>query len=89
MTSRFWGGIMYDKYPDSDLDVVEKQPIGEKNVAAAYTLLVNEGIRILVAHVGESDHRRLVFDISTGDVWARFTPGNGAVGNTRPLNGRK
>jgi chemotaxis receptor (MCP) glutamine deamidase CheD len=51
--------------------------------------LVNEGTRILVAHVGESDHRRLVFDISTGDVWARFTPSNGAVGNTRPLNGRK
>jgi chemotaxis protein CheD len=85
----FGGGNMYDKYPDPDLDVAEKQPIGEKNVAAAYTLLVNEGARILVAHVGESGHRRLVFDISTGDVWVRFTPGKGAVGNTRSLDGRK
>jgi len=28
-------------------------------------------VEILVMHVGESGHRRIVFDIGTGDVWVR------------------
>lgn len=85
----FGGGNMYEKYPVPDLDEVERQPIGEKNAAAAFSLLMNEGANIQVAHVGEFGHRRIVFDISTGDVWVRFSAAKGAVGDVRSLDGRK
>lgn len=85
----FGGGNMYERYPDNTLDDTEKQPIGEKNAAAAFMLLASEGVDILVAHVGEFGHRRLVFDIATGDVWVRFTPAKGVKGDTRSLDGRK
>lgn len=85
----FGGGNMYDRYPDPDLDDIEKQPIGEKNATAAFNLLMNEGVDIEVAHVGEFGHRRIVFDISTGDVWVRFKPAKGAVGDARSLDGPK
>lgn len=48
--------------------------IGEKNTTAATELLYKKGITIYVAHVGETGHRRIVFDISTGDVWVRHEP---------------
>lgn len=51
--------------------------IGSRNVTAAMQLLLQEGIEILVAHVGEFGHRRIVFDISTGDVWVRYQPTQG------------
>jgi chemotaxis protein CheD len=76
----FGGGNMYEKFPDPELDDDEKQPVGGRNSIAAFTLIMNEGVDVLVAHVGEFGHRRIVFDISTGDVWVRFTPGKGAVG---------
>ncbi|MCB1849769.1 MAG: chemotaxis protein CheD [Gammaproteobacteria bacterium] len=85
----FGGGNMYEKYPNPALDTVEKQPIGEKNAAAAFSLLMNEGANILVAHVGEFGHRRIVYDIATGDVWVRFTPARGTVGDVRSLDGPK
>ena len=84
----FGGGNMYEKFPGIAIDEIEKQPIGEKNAAAAFTLLMNEGANILVAHVGESGHRRIVFNISTGDVWVRFTPAKGVIGDVRSLDGR-
>ena len=85
----FGGGNMYEKYPDRQLDAVEKQPIGEKNAAAAFSLLMNEGVDIKVAHIGEFGHRRIVFDITTGDVWVKFTPAKGNVGDVRSLDGPK
>ena len=45
--------------------------IGSKNATAAMMLLMGEGVDILVAHVGEFGHRRLVFDTLSGDVWVR------------------
>ncbi len=51
--------------------------IGTKNAAAAMQLLMAENIAILVAHVGEFGHRRIVFDINSGDVWVRHTEVNG------------
>jgi len=84
----FGGGNMYKKLPYNGLEEVENQPVGDKNVAAAATLLMNEGVDILVAHVGEFGYRRIVFDISTGDVWVRFTAARGAIGDVRSLRGR-
>jgi len=65
---------MYEKTKMSGLEDVERLPVGEKNVAAAFELLLNEGVDILVAHVGEFGYRKIVFDIATGDVWAKFKP---------------
>jgi chemotaxis protein CheD len=79
---------MYKKQPYMGLEEVENQPVGDKNVAAAATLLMNEGVDILVAHVGEFGYRRVVFDITTGDVWVRFTVARGAKGDVRSLHGR-
>ncbi len=45
--------------------------VGTRNAAAAMQLLMQEGVNILVAAVGEFGHRRLVFDVKTGEVWVR------------------
>ena len=60
--------------------------IGSKNAAMAMQLLMQENVNILVAHVGEFGHRRLVFDIGTGDVWVRHTESGGV--RRQPLNGK-
>lgn len=86
-TKVFGGGNMYDKFPMRELEEVERQPIGEKNAAAAFNLLMAEGAEILVAHVGEFGYRRIVFDIASGDVWVRFTPAKGVKGDTKSLQG--
>lgn len=51
--------------------------IGTKNATAAMTLLMGDNIDILVAHVGEFGHRRIVFDTNTGDVWVRHVGNDG------------
>ncbi len=48
--------------------------VGTKNSVAAMQLLMQEGVAIQVAHVGEFGHRRIVFDISTGEVWVKHQP---------------
>ena len=60
--------------------------IGTKNAAAAMQLLMQDGVDILIAHVGEFGHRRIVFDISSGDVWVKHQPRNDQHVST--LNGR-
>lgn len=84
----FGGGNLYEGVACRCLDAGERQSIGDKNAAAAFNLLMATGANILVAHVGEFGHRRLVFDIATGAVWVRFTPLYGANGDVRSLAGR-
>jgi chemotaxis protein CheD len=61
--------------------------IGAKNSEKAMQLLMGEGVDVLVAHVGEFGHRRIFFDIDTGDVWVRH---HSLVGQRRlnSLNGK-
>jgi len=61
--------------------------IGTKNAAAAMNLLMGKGIDIQVAHVGEFGHRRIVFDVGTGDVWVRHQSLMGK-GRLNSLNGK-
>jgi chemotaxis protein CheD len=51
-------------------DCVENT-VGTKNAAAAMRLLVEEEVEVKVAHVGEFGHRRIVFDVNSGEVWVR------------------
>ena len=46
--------------------------IGEKNSAKAMQLLMDRNIPIDVVHVGEQGYRRIVMDVSTGDVWVKY-----------------
>jgi len=60
--------------------------IGTKNATAAMTLLMGDNIDILVAHVGEFGHRRIVFDTKTGDVWVRHVGNDGF--RQKSINGK-
>jgi len=52
--------------------------VGTKNASASMRLLMQENVDILVAHVGEFGHRRIVFDVNTGEVWVRHVDNTGA-----------
>ncbi len=82
----FGGGNMYRKFRRAPIDDIQRKPVGEKNVEAAFSLLMNEGIEIQVAHVGEFGYRRIVFDVANGDVWVKFQPLN-KMGNQDSLSG--
>ena len=49
----------------------EDELIGTKNAEAAKKHLSERGVSILVAHIGETGHRRIAFDVATGDVWVK------------------
>jgi len=48
--------------------------VGAKNIEAAVKHLNDRGVPILISHVGQTGHRRIVFDLSTGDVWVKHKP---------------
>jgi len=52
----------------------EDELIGTKNTEAALKHLTERNISLLVAHVGETGHRRIAFDVETGDVWVKHEP---------------
>ena len=56
--------------------VNEEDLIGMRNSEAAMQMLMAEDVDIMVAHVGETGHRRIVFDIQSGDVWVRHETAN-------------
>lgn len=45
--------------------------VGERNTQAAMQLLIEQNVAINVADVGETGFRRITFDLSNGDVWAK------------------
>ncbi len=52
----------------------EDELIGKRNTEAALKHLSERKIPLLVAHVGESGHRRIAFNIENGDVWVKHEP---------------
>ena len=46
--------------------------IGEKNSAKAMQLLMERNTEITVVNVGEQEHRQIVMDVGTGDVWVKY-----------------
>jgi chemotaxis protein CheD len=65
--AKIFGGGNMIRSEGQDID----DSIGTKNSVAAMQLLMQENVNILVAHVGEFGHRRIVFDSGTGEVWVR------------------
>ena len=49
----------------------KQDTIGMKNAEAAMTLLIERGVEIQVADVGENWARRVIFELQTGDVWVK------------------
>ena len=74
------GNMMRDKTQNIE------DSIGTKNATAAMNLLMQEEVPILVAHVGEFGHRRLVFDVDSGNVWVRHTDND--KGHTGIVDGK-
>jgi chemotaxis protein CheD len=67
----FGGANMFGKTTD-----FKDALIGEKNTDKAMKLLMNRGAAITVAHVGDQGHRRIVMDVTTGDVWVKYKSDN-------------
>jgi len=83
----FGGGNINRMYASKELNEIELQPVGEKNTTIAFNLLMQQGLDIKVAHVGEFGHRHIVFDITSGDVWVKFSPSKLDIGDVRSLGG--
>lgn len=62
----FGGGNMFPSHGRSDA-----RNVGIKNGEAARALLRAHRIPILSESLFGNGHRRIIFDVSTGDVWAR------------------
>lgn len=55
----------------AELSKDDGNSIGERNARAAMQLLTEQCVDIMVVDVGETGYRRIIFDLSTGDVWAK------------------
>lgn len=69
----FGGGQMY---PASS----HTEPIAQRNITAALHLLAEAGLSIQGMHIGESGHRKILFELTTGDVWVKYTPNSSTHG---------
>ena len=59
-------------------------PVGRRNGEAARKLLKAHGIDVVSESLFGDGHRQIVFDIATGDVWARQLPPTDAITGTAP-----
>ncbi|OHC63278.1 MAG: hypothetical protein A2045_11070 [Rhodocyclales bacterium GWA2_65_20] len=67
ITKLFGGGNMFPGTGASTIDV------GNKNLAAARRQLAARHLKPAVEHVGGAGHRKLIFDLASGDVWLAFS----------------
>lgn len=62
----FGGGDMFPAHADRG-----PTKVGRRNGDAAHVLLAEHGIRLVSHSLFGVGHRKIVFDIASGDVWAR------------------
>lgn len=67
----FGGGVMLSG-PGAQLD------IGLSNISQGRDLLHAAGIPLISEHVGGCGHRKITFDLASGQVWLAFPDGKGA-----------
>ena len=63
----FGGANMFPNSAASGIDV------GHKNLIAARAELKRRGLHPTREHVGGAGHRKLIFDLASGDVWLAFS----------------
>ena len=61
----FGGGNMFPGRSNSESNV------GIKNVDAARQLVTTHGLNCVAEHLGGVGHRKVIFDVGTGDVWVK------------------
>lgn len=83
----FGGGNILKRTSDKEFATVQRKPVGDKNVQVAFEFLMQHGIEMKVAHVGESGYRKIIFDVATGEVWVKYRSVD-KMGNTDALSGR-
>jgi chemotaxis protein CheD len=64
----FGGGNMFPTQPPSPQSI----DVGSRNIAIAERLLAERGIRVAAEHLGGGGHRKLIFDVSSGEAWLAF-----------------
>jgi chemotaxis protein CheD len=69
----FGGGNMFPAQRGASV------PVGRRNGEAAKQLLKAHGIEVASESLFGDGHRQIVFDIATGDVWARQLPPTDAI----------
>ncbi len=67
----------------TNLTLKEDELVGARNTEAAVSWLTDKGVTLLVAHVGETGHRRIIFNVANGDVWVKHSPLQDVVTNFR------
>ena len=76
--ARIYGGgnmLEHARTPrDIELEDIQTSPVGDANVAEAFSLLMAEGLHILEADVGEQGYRKIEFDPRTGEIQVEFSP---------------
>jgi len=76
----FGGGDMFPQQQRG-----QPQHVGRRNGDAAQALLAAHGIRLVSHSLFGAGHRKIMFDIATGDVWARHNEGEAAPTAPAPL----
>jgi chemotaxis protein CheD len=61
----FGGGNMFPNHSRA-----ERMHVGRKNGEAARNMLLHHGIPVVSESLFGIGHRQIIFDVSTGDVWA-------------------
>lgn len=69
----FGGGDMFPRQARNDAP-----NIGQKNGEAARSLLRSHGIAIVAESLFGAGHRKVIFDVASGDVWVRQVRPDGA-----------
>lgn len=74
----FGGGNMF---ATTNKPLRQSMDIGQRNIETVHQLLKQRGIPVIAEHLGGDGHRRLIFDIHSGDAWIAFH-GNNIVTKT-------
>ena len=67
----FGGGNMFPVHHGAAADQVQ---IGHQNIEAARGLMRRYNLKPMVEHVGGDGHRKLEFEVASGEVWMRYSP---------------
>ncbi|WP_164852282.1 chemotaxis protein CheD [Rheinheimera riviphila] len=51
--------------------IAQTRQIGQQNIAAARQLIVHHGLNCVAEHVGGFQHRNLIFEVWSGQVWLK------------------
>lgn len=71
----FGGGNMFATLGEGSNSLA----IGQRNIDTARRLLARRHIPIVAEHLGGDGHRKLIFDVGSGDAWMSFQDGGSAA----------